>query len=200
MGRGAGPVHGSEVDERATMAKDSTGTLLLLGAAGVGVYGYMNGWFTQWGFGPGAVAVTPAAKQAAPAGPAIPAFGTIVHSLSDVAAQAAAKDLYIIPDAATISQAPSGYTLVKCSDMTACPGGALYVRNDAASALVATTNSVMGAVAQATGVPATPVTLANLYQFPISDLSGLQSSIKTAGLSGMGDFQRYVYSRTGRAA
>lgn len=56
------------------MAKDSGSTVLLLGALGVGVYGYFQGWFASLGLAPAASAsTTPAGGASAPSSPASPA-------------------------------------------------------------------------------------------------------------------------------
>lgn len=181
------------------MAKDSTGTILLLGAVGVAVYGYTQGWFSQL-FGvtaiPGTTTLdasqTAAIKAqlaalaaqgtnppptASPTPAAVPALGTTVTSAGQVAAQVAAKDPYILPDATTWGAysvtPPAGYSNFNLSDK-----GNVLLRQDVASLA----NLQVGA----TGNP-----------IALTDLQGLMT---TKGLSGgLGDYRRHLYSRTGRA-
>ena len=55
-------------------------------------------------------------------------------------------------------------------------------------------------LAQAQGQPASfvPVTLATLYNYPVSNLAQLQTIMSSAGLTGLGDFKRHMATRTGR--
>ena len=220
------------------MAKDSSGTIILLGGLGVAAYGYFAGWFnsilTQFGLPlpsgtaaatiPTTTTVTAAqlaALQAAaaaqgaasnvgaPVGPAaisptaglapLPALGTVLTTSAQLAGQVAAKDAYILPGPALISQAPAGYTLATDAAAAEVGGGSggFYLRNDVAAALL----GVQNLLATAAGQP--PLSLATLYTVPISNLAQLQTIMTAQGLSGhtrygMGDFARHMYSRTGR--
>lgn len=179
------------------MAKD-TNMILLLGAAGVGGYLWYTGKLASFGLpGPSSTPATPpapplttaqqanailAAQQAAGSGsgtnaPAVPALGTTVKSAADVAAQAAAKDAYILPDAATFTtfaQTPlNGYQAFSLTDY---PN--VLLRQD----VWATANTQVGS----TGTPLS--------------LKDLQALMTKSGLSGLGDFRRHMFVRSGRAA
>jgi len=206
------------------MAKDSTGTILLVGVAGVGVYGYFAGWFNsilaQFGIAaPGATpattslptqTVTPAqlaalqmAAQggAAPmpgtttAAAAVPALGTMVTTAAQAAQQAAANDPWIVFGGALIGTSPpANYQLFNTSDL-----GNIWVRNDivtAANAWLATQQAQANAACSAWALtnPNTPCPAS----VPSMTLAQLQQIKTGAGLSGLGDYQRHVYSRTGR--
>jgi hypothetical protein len=151
-------------------AGGNSNTLLLLAAAGVGVYGYMQGWFSGL-FG----AAAPAATSAAPAPAAVPPLGTTVSSAAQVGAQAAAKDPFILPDGptfqATVATPPSGYTPFSLTDK-----GNVFLRSDVYAAANAAVNA---------------------NSAPLS-LSALQSLMTTGGMSGLGQYAHYLGTRYGK--
>jgi len=216
------------------MAKDSGGMLLLLGAAGVGVYGYMNGWFAQWGLGPAATPLVGApagtipvsAAQAAALGlpvgtsfitqaqwaalssgsaaagsglpanagtatTAVPSMGTTVTNATDALAQVAARDAYILPDPATFAtlsaSLPANYGTVITTDK-----GGVLLRPDVYAAVEALiTNRLTRAAAG--GAAASSLQAAGQ-----TTLSEIQQTMSSSGLTGFGDYRRYVFSRSGR--
>ena len=191
------------------MARENGSTFLLLGAAAVAFYGYTQGWFSSLFGTTAAAATSTAAQQAAAAaaaaakGPVVPPVGTVLTNAADLAAQVAAKDPYILPGPALIGQAPAGYSLAMDSMVgevggTGSAQGGFYVRNDVASALVALMNALQTATNVATGGVSAPVTLETLYQYPIQNLAQLKTVMSSAGLTGLGDYQRHMYTRTGR--
>lgn len=134
------------------------GMMLLLGAAAVGVYGYMQGWFDT--LIPAAVLpksnptgttnpITNPKTQIVNAPSTPPAVGVVVNSGNDVAAQAAAKVPYILPSNAIVSQAPSGYALVKVKDTGGVNSGFIYLRNDIAQKDIDSANAIVAQVNQA---------------------------------------------------
>lgn len=157
---------------------DSSGTIMLLGAAAVAFYGYTQGWFAGL-FG---TAAPVAAAAPTSTGPVVPKLGTVVTNAADLQAQVAANDPYILPSAAIQGSAPAGYTTAtnaKASE-TGAPNGQFYLRNDVASALL----PVIGQGA----------TLGTLYQFPVANLADVMAIMTSKGLSGY-TFQRYMQSR-----
>ena len=203
------------------MAKDS-GTILLLGGLGVAAFGWYKGWFASFGFpGPAATPSTTitaaqlaAMQQAAAAaasgsgsssGPSIPAVGTVVDA-AGIAAQVAANDSYIVPSASAVSQAPTGYVMVGVADKSAAPAGVIYLRADIAKKNVDTANAAIDALNTAAQIQWEAQNAMNPGAFPAPtpqqpitaqtlQLKDLKSIV---GLSGLGDFQRYVFTRTGR--
>lgn len=162
------------------MAKDNSTLLILGGVAAIG-FAWYKGMLAQFGIpGPGA---TPAAKPATgggtpppPQAPTPPALGTIVNQ-SGVLLQAAAKDPFIMPDAATFglyAVTPlDGYSAFSLTDV---PN--ILLRQDVYSAA----NAKVGASGNAIS------------------LQQLKDLMKTGGMSGMGDYRRHVFTRTGRYA
>lgn len=189
------------------MAKDSTGTLLLLAAAGVGVYGWMQGWFAQFGLSAPGSSPAPSpnpntgtsssggATVKTPAGPVVPALGTVIHNAADLAAQVAAKDAYIFPDNSLIGSPPVGY--VMATDATGSETGSVdgkgvgtfYLRLDIAQAVL----DVINTINSASGAPV--ASLQDLYRSPVSNLKQIQGIMTAKGLSGLGDYRRYLQSR-----
>jgi len=191
------------------MAKDSTTTILLLGAVGVGVWGYFQGWFAQWGLAPAASGALTAAQKAAlaaaaaaqgaaagtttaaPAVTPVPALGTTVTNANDVLRQVAANDAYILPDAATFAEfqgaLPGGYQTVTTSDK-----GQILLRPDVYAAVQ---TLIANNVSRASAAGASAQSIQNASQV---SLANIQQTMSTAGLSGLGDYQRHVFSRTGR--
>lgn len=177
------------------MAKDSSGTIILLGAAAVGVYGYLNGWFTGL-FGTTAAAVaapvpTPVVVPTATAPTPVPPLGTTVTNVSDALRQVAANDAYILPDAATFATLqtalPGGYNWIMTTDK-----GGILLRPDVYAAVQ---TSISGLLARATAAGAATSSLQAAGQV---SLAQIQSIMASGGLSGFGDFQRHMASRTGR--
>lgn len=180
------------------MASNSTGTIVLLGGVGVAIYGYMNNWFASMGF-PYASAVpvaTPATVSKAAAAPPVssgpPPLGTTVTTANDALTQVAANDPYIIPDAPTaaVLQAatPSGYSWITTTDR-----GPILLRSDVYGAVQTNlTNTINRAIAA--GAALTSVQAAGQTTLP-----QIQTAMSTNGLSGLGDFRRHMFSRTGRA-
>jgi hypothetical protein len=196
------------------MASENSGsTILLLGAAAVAVYGYTQGWFSKL-FGTTTTSTTQTAAQIAAAqaataqaaaaaaasaaqnSPILPPLGTILNNAPQIALQVAAKDKYILPGPALYSAAspPAGYTAAIDALASEVGGGSggFYLRNDIAAAVLATVNGLL----QAQGLPG--LTLGTLTQFPIESLSTVNQIATSAGLSGLGDYQRHMYTRTGR--
>jgi hypothetical protein len=192
---------------------------------GIAIYGYFQGWFASLGLAPtaaaGAVATGGQAPAATAAGAvakggnppaataAAGAVGTPVSSAAQLSAQIAAQDPYILPGPSLISSPPAGYSLAMDSNVTEAGGaagtqqGQFYIRNDVATALIAALNALgtqENILAQAQGQPASfvPVTLATLYNYPVSNLAQLQTIMSSAGLTGLGDFKRHMATRTGR--
>lgn len=175
------------------MAKES-GTFLLIGGIAALGFAWYKGYLAQFGL-PGPSAAAPAtqltaaqvaailamqqgaqatgtpAQSTPPVSASIPALGTTVKSASDVAAQASAKDAYILPDAATFNTVGSvpGYQAFVLTD-----AGNVFLRNDVAIAA----NQQVGSTGK-------PIALADL-----------QKLMASSGLSG---FAGYMQSRTGRA-
>lgn len=180
------------------MANNSTG-ILLLGGAGLAIYGYLNNWFASMGFPyasavPVATPVTVATAAAAPpvsSGP--PPLGTTVTTANDALAQVAANDAYIIPDAPTAallrSATPAGYSWITTTDK-----GPILLRADVyAPVQTNLTNTINRATAA--GAALTSIQAAGQIT-----LAGIQQIMSTAGLSGLGDFKRHMFTRTGRVA
>ena len=187
---------------------EHSGTLLLLGAAAVGAYGWYAGWFTSL------MPVTTVAP-AAPAQPSgttnpvlnpntqivnapstAPPLGTIVTNANDQAAQVAANYTYIVPSAALVSQAPSGYAMVKVSNMAVAPAGVIYLRNDILQKDLATANAVINAANAATRATMQANQSANMFSpQPLLDASSFTLADLSSGVSGLGASRRY--SRSG---
>lgn len=174
------------------MASSSTSTILLVGgAAAVAYFGYTQGWFSNligsaapMAAAPPPVVPTPAPGQTTPGtvgttppAPTAPPLDTTIVSLPQALAQIAAKDLYIKPNLDL-------YVLLQ----TAVPpnsGYNFYVDPNGLPLLLR--NDVMTAV-QASPAGATLT------------LDDIKKLITTAGLSGLGDFRRHMWTRTGRVA
>lgn len=182
------------------MAKGSSNTILLLGAAGVAFYGYTQGWFNSIlsSFGPiinvgggGSSGTNPqltaaqaaaiqaaAAKQgSAPIPPVatVPPLGTIVKNAGEVQAQAAAKDPYILPDAGT-------FTPYAMSPLPGYVAFGLKAGNDYSNVLLRQdVYDLANSTVSASGNPLS--------------LTDLQALMKTKGLSGLGDYRRHLYTR-----
>lgn len=186
----------------------STGLIVMLGAAAVAIYGYTQGWFTSLTTVPVTTPATGATQTSNPiTNPAtqivnapsssVPPLGTIVNNGNDIAAQAAAHLAYINPSAAAVSQAPSGYTMVHVSDMSAAPSGVIYLRNDIAQKDLATANAVINAANQVAQVMAATSGQPYVAQglLSLSDgsfkLANLQSGV--SGLAGLGYYNPYGY-------
>lgn len=175
------------------MAKDSTGTILLLGGLGVAVYGYMNGWFNSFLGGTSTVlaAATPATPTtpATPAARPVPVLGTTVTNSTDALAQISANDPYVIPDAATFASMqtvlPSGWASVQTTDK-----GGVFLRPDVYGAVQSV---IQGRLARAAGAPVT-----SLQTAALTNLGEIQRAMTNQGLSGLGDFRRHMYARSGR--
>lgn len=184
------------------MAKESSGTFILLGVAAVGVYGYLNGWFSgllgTTTTAAAAAVPTPTSTTAAAPAASVPALGSVVHTAADLAAQVAARDPYIFPDSSLIGQAPAGYVLAKDATVseTGTVDGSFYLRADVAQAVLGVINLINAAASGGTG--ATQQTLATLYLAPVSNLAQIKTIMSSSGLSGFGDFQRHMAARTGR--
>lgn len=191
------------------MAKDNS-TLLILGALGVGGYfaytqGMLDDLLIKIGIQPHGKPGT-AAKQSTP-----PAPGKVADT-AGITKQVAAQDPYIVPSAAAVGQAPAGYVMVHVQDKAVAPSGVIYLRADllqknldAANAVIAALNTagkvqydaLLGLSIQnpftnptpPTFIPATPLTAETL------SLKDIKSIV---GLSGLGEYQRHVYTRTGR--
>jgi hypothetical protein len=181
------------VNERGDMAKDSTGTILLLGGVGALAYGYYAGWFAQFGLGPiASPAAVPASTPAASTVPApVPALGTVVHTTADALAQIKANDAFILPDAATFA-ALSGATSYQ--PITTTDNGQILLRPDVNSAVQSV---ISGRVARASTEGAATQSIQNAGQVTLAQI---QQMMTNSGLSGLGDFARHMFTRTGRYA
>lgn len=191
------------------MAKDSTGTFLLIGAAGLAYYGYTQGWFSSL-FGTSTAGSTTltaaqlAAIQAAAGSlnppptasatppPEVPALGTTVTNANQALQQVAANDAYILPDAGTFATLqtalPAGYNVAQTTDK-----GGILLRSDVYNAL----QTLIGnRVSKASAAGASLNSLQNASNVTLNDI---QTMMSTQGLSGLGDYRRHLYSRTGRA-
>jgi len=176
------------------MAKGSSNTILLLGAAGVAVYGYMQGWFDSIlsSFGGGVAPVLAANKPAAaPAVTPVPPLGTTVTNAADALRQVAANDAFVIPDAATFvsfqGALPGGYNTVTTTDK-----GQILLRPDVYAAV---SNVLSNRVKRAASAGASATSIQNAGQ---TTLAEIQTMMSTQGLSGWNDFQRHIAVRTGR--
>ena len=143
--------------------------------------------------------VTPMNTAAAPApglAPVVPSkfppsFGNMVTNVSDAYGQAAAGDQYILLDGPTQQDIqrvgfPSGYLGIVTRDKSL-----MLVRPDVYSAIEAALNTrVQNAIKAGTSPN-------NVGAFSLSEI---QSIISQNGLSGLGDFRRHMYVRTGRVA
>lgn len=189
------------------MAKSNT--IILLGIAGVGYYGYTQGWFNSLltSFSgttatPKPATLTPAQAAAAaiaaanmstapppavytynpvgttasvlptPTSTAAIPVNTPANTEADVSNQAAQRLPYIIPNASIVSVVPNGYTTVNTLDK-----GTIFLRNDLYATVFAQDIQVASPLAN--------ITLATIRS-------------EAGGLSGLGDYQRHMYSRTGR--
>jgi hypothetical protein len=183
------------------MAKGNT--ILLLGIAGVGYYGWTQGWFNSLmsSFGgssspaplptptpTGQTSVNPAAVAQTP----LPALGTKVTSSADALRQIAANDAYILSDPATFSQLqmtlPGGYGWVITTD-----NGGVLLRPDVYSAVQ---NVINNRVSRATSQGAS---VSSVQQAGLTNLGEIQQMMTNSGLNGLGDYQRHIYQRTGMA-
>lgn len=169
------------------MAKDNT--LLLIGGAAALGFAWYKGMLAQFGIpgpssAPAAPAVDPvaaakaaadaAAKAALATAAATPALGTKVTKVSDLLLQVAAKDPYIIPDDATF--APYA--------VNPLPGYQAFYLDGTGNVLLR--QDVYDAANAQVGATGTSLKVADL-----------QSLMKTKGLTGFGDYQRHIASRTG---
>lgn len=187
------------------MAKDNTIILLAVGAAGV--YAWYKGYLAQFGIpGPSsssgttltaaqiaAIQQAQAAAGTASTTPSVPALGTTVTNASDALKQAAANDAFIIPDAATFSilQAapPAGYGWIMTTDK-----GGILLRPDVLSAVqTAITNRVNRAVSQGAAA-------SSIQQAGQVTLADIQQMMTTSGLTGLGEYRRHIFTRTGMVA
>lgn len=130
----------------------------------------------------------------APVSSSVPALGTVVNTASDIAAQAGANLLYIVPGATMAGQAPAGYVLMAVTDRTAAPSGFVYLRADVANKFLNDSNGVIQQLNQLnatnTGyIPQALLTIASLSNTPSADLSGVKAAITAGGLSGLGAFE-----------
>lgn len=175
------------------MAKGSSNTILLLGAAGVAVYGYTQGWFNTIlaSFGGAAAAPAIAAKPAAAVTP-VPPLGTTVTNAADALRQVAANDAYVLPDAATFvsfqGALPGGYNTVTTTDK-----GQILLRPDVYAAV---SGVLSNRVKRAADAGASATSIQNAGQ---TTLAEIQTMMSTQGLSGLGGLQRHMLTRTGRA-
>lgn len=175
------------------MAKDSTGTILLLGGAGLAAYGWYAGWFAN--FLP-ATAASPAKTPAAGGGsssapPPVPPLGTTVTTAADALAQVAAKDPYILPTAPVYAQLiaalPAGYQV-----MTTTDAGGVLLRQDVYAA-VSTDVANRISRAMSSGASGASVQAAGLLT-----TEQIKQVMSNQGLSGLGDYRRHLAARTGR--
>lgn len=178
------------------MAKGSSNTILLLGAAGVAVYGYMQGWFdsilSSFGVSAAAAPVIAANKPAAaPVVTPVPPLNTTVTNAADALRQVAANDAYVLPDAATFvsfqGALPGGYNTVTTTDK-----GQILLRPDVYAAV---SGVLSNRVKRAADAGASATSIQNAGQ---TTLAEIQTMMSTQGLSGLGDFQRHMGMRTGR--
>lgn len=164
------------------MAKSSTGTILLLGGAGVAVYGYLNGWFSSLGLGPVVAATPAAAAQAATQGVIlyVTPSGTLSSTPTPYSYNAGgsasvpapvSNPPYIVPAQNPVPAVPSGYTAVNTLD-----SGTVFLRNDVYATEFAKNIQVASPVAN--------ITMATIK----SD----------AGLTAYNGFRGYVGALTGR--
>lgn len=187
------------------MAKDNS-TILIIGALGVGGYfaytqGMLDPLLVKLGIQPHGTPTpssTPQNKTAAP-----PAPGAIADT-AGITKQVAAQDPYIVPSAASVSQPPAGYVMVHVKDMKAAPAGVIYMRADIAQKNLDAANQAIPllnlqakavwdtAVAmnpQTAGPMPTPLPALTLATLSFNDLKSI------VGLSGLGDYQRFLYTR-----
>lgn len=188
------------------MAKDNS-TLLILGALGVGGYfaytqGMLDDLLVKFGIQPHGKPGT-TAKQNAP-----PALGKVADT-AGIAKQVAAQDPYIIPSVASVSQPPTGYASIHVKDKSAAPVGVIYLRSDIAGKTLDAANQaipVLNLQAKAlwdgrlainpdtAGAMPEPLPFLTLDTLSLNDLKSI------VGLSGLGEYRRHVYTRTGRYA
>lgn len=165
--------------------------IILMAGAGVAAYlAYTNGWFGTTATavaapppppssGPGSTGNQVAKSQivGAPAPP--PPLGTIVHNGNDLAAQLAAKYMYVIPDpslsALSTQLASAGYQLFSTSD-----SGNVYVRPDIANAVNA---DIANRVGRATSAGASQQSITNAAA---ETYAQIQQLITSQGLTGLG--------------
>ena len=169
----------------------NTNTILLLAAAGVGVYGYMQGWFSGL-FGTTAATTTAAPAGSVPADYVPPPLGTVVTNVTDALAQIAAKDAYVIPNAATFASIqaagfPSGYNVITTTD-----SGPVLLRPDVYSFV---STSIANNVTRATSQGAAAASIQAAGQIT---LAGIQQMMTLGGLSGLGQYAHYLQTRMGR--
>jgi hypothetical protein len=170
------------------MAKDSGTILLLGGAAALAYFGYTNGWFSSL-FPATAAAPPPPPPPSGPPPPApIPALGTTVTNANDALAQVAANDAFILPDAATFttlqSALPSGYQVIQTTDH----GGVLLRPDVYAAVQKLITNRVTRATSQGAST-------ASIQAAGNITLGEIQSTMTSAGLTGLGDYRWYLGMR-----
>ncbi len=176
----------------------NTNMILLLAAAGVGVYGYMQGWFSGLFAAAAPAATTTTTAQLDPvtltpnAAYVPPRLGTVVTNLTDALAQIAAGDAYVIPNAATFASIqaagfPSGYNVITTTD-----SGPVLLRPDVYS-FVSTT--ITNNVTNATKAGAAAASIQTAGQ---TTMAGIKQMMTLGGLSGFGQFRQYMATRTGR--
>lgn len=173
------------------MAKDGLSTILLLGGVGAAAYwAYSQGYLAQFGFAPaGAGPPVPATSGTpAPSGP--PPLGTPVTSAAAALQQVGANDAYILPDPATFAALqtalPGGYNWINTSDK-----GGVLLRPDVYAAV---NTFIQARVQRATG--GSPQSITNASTPSLADIQGVMTQ---NGLTGLGDFRRHMFTRTGRA-
>lgn len=167
------------------------GMIAMLAVVGIGVYGWMNGWFTtQTVVATPTPAPTPTnnpimnpATQIVNAPSTPPPLGTVVGNANDIAAQAAAGLAYILP-VQTIgnltSLTPNGYSPITTSDY-----GTIFLRNNVYSVANTDLQNRINR-AQASGASATSVQASTQLA-----LNQIQQDMANNGIAGLG------YSRTG---
>lgn len=177
------------------MAKDSTTTLLMLGAIGAaGYWAYSNGYFASFGLAPAGAAPTPAptggGTPAASAPPPVPPLGTTVTSAAQVLQQVAANDAFVIPDATTFGlfqgAVPGGYGPITTTDR-----GQILLRPDV---LAAVNTAITNRIQKATSAGASAQSIQNAGLVSLADI---QQMMTNAGLSGYQDIRRHMFTRTG---
>lgn len=168
--------------------------LLLLGAAGVALYGYFNGWFSSLTTAvmaspaptPTTGTVNPVTNPAtqivnAPSTP--PPIGTVVTNANDLAAQAAASYMYILPAQSIgnlLSLVPNGYTPIVTADY-----GTVYLRNDVFGVV---STDLQNRIARAVNAGAAATSIQQSTQL---SLDQIKVDAQTAGLSGLSGLMGY---------
>ena len=191
------------------MAKDSTGTILLLGAAGLAFYGYTQGWFN---------ALLVSLGMPIPAGTINPNGPTIIDTVTGKtltpAQQAALTAAAAAQTGSAATPAPTvpalGTTVTSAAQVAAQVGANdPYILPDATTYGAYSVSPPMGYASfnlTDKGNVLLRQDVANAANLqvgttsnPIS-LTDLQALMSTKGLSGgLGDYRRHLYSRTGRA-